>query len=131
MGYGFYADGDAFGFNPFWRIGKNNEIMELGWKTDTEGFAFDAQGFGNWKSGRMQKSSGNLIGWLNAPVYFSKKPLFGEDLDDCVCEAMPYTCVLEPVEAGTIAFGSWSLSYNAAASAAYVKNGFLPYPKWY
>ena len=123
-------EGD-FALNPFWRINKNNNVLEMGWKFEDDPTVFDAQGFGTWKNGRMQNANGNLIGWLEAPWYISKKPLFGEEGEDCECQAFPYDCLgVLVADVPTIAFGSWNLKYNAKASKAYDADGSLPVPAW-
>jgi hypothetical protein len=129
-----------FPFAKFWRVGgttvANSPGMELEWDiaADEEiGLAGKGMGYGNWnKVGRMQNGSGTFVGSLPSPVYTGRQA-WSEDSDDCDCVAEVVVCedgwAWAAVE-DTIAFGSWKIAYNAAASVRYFADGGLPLPKW-
>ena len=118
-----YAAADAFEWDAFWRIGKNNRDLETSWLFDGDFAALSGMGWGSADKGYNVKSmSGNVIGWLEAP-WIEKGAI--------CCEAFPFSfCEIELEDVDTIAFGTWKMKYNAKASAA-SKSGILPLPKWW
>lgn len=127
----FVDVGDDFVWDAFWRIGKKNTDMEVAWTIDGDYAKLQGMGFGSVNNKNIVKSmSGNVTGWLGAPIYFDPKDKYG--YEDCGCEAYPYSfCDVDYLDGvDTVAFGSWKMKYNAKASANYL-NGYLPVPKWY
>jgi hypothetical protein len=132
----YIVDAAAIPFGAFWRIGNVNLAkatdMEIEWSIDDEEFNAWGMGYGKWKNNRLNNASGNVVGLLPAPAAEIKYPkgYIYQD-DECECFAGAYIC-----EGGwdfalpenTIAFGTWNLSFNAKATAAYLATGAVPVP---
>jgi hypothetical protein len=121
-----YADLDDFVWDAFWRIGKNNTDLETAWNFASENASLAGMGWGKVnKAGIATAMNGNVLGWLEAPTYFSKTIC-------CEDGAFPFNfCSFDVEDVDTIAFGTWKMKYNAKASAASKATGALPFPKWY
>jgi len=124
-----YAEDGDFTWSAFWRIGKAKNELEIEWTFGEDGLMLlTGQGFGKADGKMAKNASGSVTGWTGAPLWYK----LGKKAEDCTyCPAYPFDfCTKEVVDgAGTIAFGTWKLKYNAKATATLKKTGDLPAPK--
>lgn len=81
------------------------------------------------KNDRYASFSGNFAGTATAPYDLKTN----KTKYDCACDpAICYECadLLTPLTADTVAYGTWSASYNASASKKLNTQGFLTVPNW-
>jgi len=88
-----------------------------------------ALGAFNVKARRYTSFSGSFAGWMEASYSFVKK--IPEPIDPCD-QTRVWTCGLSSLgdAEDTVAFGSWSVRYNASASKAYAKGKPPKTPAW-
>ena len=106
------------------------EVLEDG-TSRAQKWTLTCAGLGKYdtKNDRYASFSGNFAGTASAPYDLKTNTTKYE----CACDpAICYDCtdLLTPLTADTVAYGTWSASYNASASKKLNNQGFLTVPSW-
>ena len=87
------------------------------------------QGKYDCKAARYTQFSGNCAGKGTAPYDVSRTAKACDPSKILLCTQLASSCTVDPTTASdTAIFGTWSIRYNATASAKYFKDGTLTIP---
>lgn len=94
-----------------------------------QGYTLTGAGLGKFdtKAGRFKSFSGNFAGTAAASYYLNSKKNICEPSTVWTCDTLGADCG-EALD--TVAYGTWTISYNASASKRYLKDGFLKVPAY-
>lgn len=91
-----------------------------------QAYALTGAGYGKFNGRYYTSFSGNFAGTTGASFDLSKSNT------TCCDPSQVWKCdaLTALVDSDTVAFGSWSIKYNASASKKYNKNGYLKVPNY-
>lgn len=89
------------------------------------------QGKFDCKAGRYTQFSGNCAGKATAPYDVSRTAKACDPSKILICTQLATDCNIDPTTPSvTAVFGTWSIRYNASASAKYFNDGTLTIPAY-
>ena len=120
-------------------IGKKQNVGEWAWtfagtakydESREQTYALTGAGYGSFSKGLYRSFSGNFAGTADASYDLKTKQ---DTNNPCACDpSQVWACdALDDLTAAdTVAFGTWTVKYDASASKKYLANGYLNVPSY-
>lgn len=123
-------------------MGKKASLAEWAWtfageaqydESRVQAYALTGAGYGSFSKGIYRSFSGNFAGTAAASYDLKTKKVGDDSPTSCACDpSRVWACdaLSDLVAADTVAFGTWTVKYDASASKKYLKNGYLKVPSY-